>query len=104
MFSGLGDMDKAHYTAKRRMTYVTYGNSLCANAAEWTLHPDSHDEIVLAICSRNDARAAKEAWTEVEMLSIDTEHWKQNLTELFRDNKSVMAIGHSDQHPFVCTV
>ena len=57
--SGLSKITEARYTAKLRVNNVTCGDSFRVDAAECTLKPDSHDEISLAIFSRDAARAAK---------------------------------------------
>ena len=59
--------------AKLCVNNVTCGDSFHVDAAEWALKPDSHDEILLAIFSRDVARAAK-AWTVAEMVDVDTEN------------------------------
>ncbi|CAN7984608.1 unnamed protein product [Ixodes hexagonus] len=66
--------------AKRRVNNMTSGDSSRVDAAEWTLKPDSHDEIPLAIFSHDVAQAAK-AWTVAEVVEVDTENRKQNRTK-----------------------
>lgn len=57
--SGVSEINEARYTAKLRVNNLTCGDSFRVDAAECTLKPDSHDEISLAIFSRDAARAAK---------------------------------------------
>ena len=59
ILSGVSEITEARYTAKLRVNNVTCGDSFRVDAAECTLKPDSHDEISLAIFSRDAARAAK---------------------------------------------
>ena len=57
--SGFSEITEARYPAKLRVNHVTCGDSFRVDAAEYTLKPDSHDEISLGSFSRDAARAAK---------------------------------------------
>ena len=57
--SGVSEITEARYTAKLRVNKVTCGDSFRVDAAKCTLKPDSHDEIPLAIFSRDVTRAEK---------------------------------------------
>lgn len=76
-FSGLSEIDEARSTARLRDNNVTRDDSFGVNATEWTLKPDSLDEILLAVFSRGVARAAK-AWTVAPMLVVNNENRKQD--------------------------
>ena len=57
--SGFSKINEARYTAKLGVNDATCGDSFRVDAAEWTITPDSHGEVLLAIFSHNVARAAK---------------------------------------------
>ena len=57
--SGLNEINEARYNAQLGVNNVTSGDSFRVAAAEWTIKPDSHGEVLLAIFIHDVARAAK---------------------------------------------
>lgn len=79
-FSDLSEINRPRYTVNLRVNCVVCGDSHRGNAAEWTIKPDSLDEILLASFSGDVTRAAQ-AWTIAAMLDVDFENRKQNRTK-----------------------